>query len=490
MSTGLRPAPEPHTTRGIVIGGSLAGMLAAAALRPFVDEVLVLERHDLPAEPAARQGVPQARHVHTLWSNGAEAIDLLALGTTERLLNLGARHLALPADLVALSPAGWYRRWPETHHLITCSRDLLDWVVREQVLMEDADAQISVHPKVEVLGLRRWADRVTGVRVRRADGAYADLDADFVVDASGRASRAPQWLAEIGVAQAPVREVDAGLAYASRLYQAPSGSDTFPGLAVQADPLARRPGRSGTLIPIEGGRWLVSLAGTRGGEPTADPGMFESFARSLRHPVIADALAAAEPISDVSVTRCTGNRRHFFERVKAWPDGFVVLGDAVAAYNPLYGQGMSVAALAALALRTTLCDGGVRFPGVAQRAQRAIATPVLAAWSLATSQDVLYPAATGRSPGLIDYAAARYVRRVAYAATGRASIATRVTRVLTQERCAAHLLTPTAALSVLRGPLLPPLDAPPLTEKECELLAHGRGTASSRTASEEAATDR
>ncbi|MGW7466981.1 FAD-dependent oxidoreductase [Streptomyces xantholiticus] len=474
MSTAPRPSTEPYTKRGVVIGGGLAGMLAASALRHFVDEVFVLERHCLPEGPLPRRGVPQAPHVHTMWSGGAEAVELLALGAIDRLLEHGARRLAMPSDMVALSPGGWYRRWPETHYLIACSKDLLDWVVREQVLSEDVDQQISVFEQIEVVGLRRWASEITAVRVRLADGSEVEVSADFVVDASGRSSQAPKWLAELGIAQAPAKEVDSGLVYASRLYRAPEGTERFPIFSVQADPLASPPGRSATLLPIEQGQWLVSLGGTRGGAPTSDPADFEGFARSLRHPVIADALMRAEPLSPISVTHATSNTRRYFERVRFWPDRFVVLGDAVACFNPIYGQGMSVAAHSAVALRTVLADGGVRFPGISRRAQRAISRPVDTAWKLSTSQDVLYPGATGRRTRLAERAASRYSRRLAKAATGRAHLAERLTEVITMERGAAALLAPGVVCSALRGPLLPQLAGPPLNAKEREVLEASR----------------
>jgi flavin-dependent dehydrogenase len=379
--------------------------------------------------------------------------------------------------MVALSPGGWYRRWPETQYLIACSKDLLDWVVREQVLAEDHDNQITVFEQTEVLGLRRWATAITAVRVRNADATVTDVEASFVVDASGRASQAPKWLEKLGIAPAPMKAIDSGLVYASRLYQAPEGAEGFPIINVQADPRGAAPGRSATLLPIEQNQWLVSLAGTRGGTPTSDPKEFAAFARSVRHPVVADALIRAQPLSPVAVTRSTGNRRRYYEKVRFWPDRFVALGDAVACFNPIYGQGMSVAAHSALALRTELCDGGVYFPGVSRRAQRAISGPVDTAWKLATSQDALFPGATAQGPRMRDRAASRYMHRLAEAATGRAHLAERLTEVLTMKRGAAALLAPSVAISVMRGPLLPQLEGPPLTAKEREALQPPAGSA-------------
>lgn len=367
--------------------------------------------------------------------------------------------------MVVLSPHGWYRRWAESHFMLLCTRDLLDASVRAAVL---ADERIEVVDGTEVLGLTGGSGAVTGVRVRDRDGAERLLRAGLVIDATGRASRTPRWLAELGVPEAERREVDSGLAYASRLYRAPADAqERFPVVNVQPRPRAGGPGRGGVLLPVEDGRWLVTLYGTRGGEPASDTGDFERYAREeLRHPVIAELLQRAEPLTDVSFTRTTANRRHFYERVAAWPENFVVLGDAVAAFNPVYGHGMSVAAQSAVALRDGLRRYGWGAEGLARRVQRAVARPVGAAWDLAIGQDVFFPGATADAPGWRERAVAAYVDRLLYTATGNGRVARRVTDVLSLERGAEVLLTPSLLLAAAVGPLKPALGAPPLTAQE------------------------
>ncbi|MFJ4836472.1 pyridine nucleotide-disulfide oxidoreductase, partial [Streptomyces sp. NPDC088747] len=304
-------------------------MLAARALAESADLVTIVERDALPEGPERRKGLSQAPHVHLLWSGGARAIEELLPGLTARLAEAGAHRLALTTDMVALSPQGWFRRWDESHYMILGSRDLLDATVRAQVL---ADDRIRLVEPTEVLGLESTRAEVTGVRVREGGGAERVLAADLVVDATGRASRAPQWLDTLGLPAPRQRRVDSGLAYASRFYRAPEGARSgFPVVNVQAAPREGRPGRSGVLMPIEDGRWLVTLTGTRGGEPSADESDFERFAtEELRHPVIGELLAGAEPLSGVAFTRSTANRRYYYERSRDWPDGFTVVGDALA----------------------------------------------------------------------------------------------------------------------------------------------------------------
>ncbi|AJE39481.1 FAD-dependent monooxygenase [Streptomyces nodosus] len=448
--------------RVVVVGGGIAGMLAAAAVKDHVDSVEIVEAHALPEGPEPRTGVPQAAHTHFLQTGGAEAIESLLPGTVDRLLTAGAHRIPVTTNMVIYSPEGWYRRWQRaTHQVISASRDLIDFIVREQVLK---DPRVGVRTHTKVVALLGDHRAVTGVRVRTPDGVEAELPADLVVDASGRATRAPGWLARLGVTGLTEEHIDSGLVYASRIYRAPVPTSGWPVIGVQADPRLPRPGSSGTILPIEGDRWHVSLMGSPGGHPTRDPDAFEPFARTLRHPLLADLLAHAEPLTDVSVTHSTGNRRHRYERLTHRPEGLLALGDSVAAFNPVYAQGISVAAQGAVALREALATGP------AHHAQRAIARPIDHAWALATRQDIHFPTTKGRTPNLADRLLHRYVSRLSRTATGSFHAATALTDVLALQAPPTTLVHPRVLLTALLGPHRPPLDGPPLTPSERALL--------------------
>lgn len=459
-----------RSTVAVVLGGSLAGLLAARALTSFADRVVVIERDTLPAGPEPRTGLPQARHVHQLWSGGARALERLVPGVGERLRAAGVTRLPVTTDMVVLSPHGWFRRWAESAFLLPASRDLLDWVVRTRIL---ADPRIELVERAEALGPVGTGTAVTGARIRDREGTERTLPADLVVDATGRGSRAPRWLASLGLPAPERREVNPGLAYATRLFRAPEQArDGFPIVNVQADPRGPRPGRGGVLMPIEDGRWMVTLHGCRGHEPTTDAADFLRYAREeLRHPVIAELLARAEPLGeDVAFTRTTANRRHYFERMPKWPENFVVLGDAVCALNPVYGHGMSVAAQGALALREVMGRHQLGTPGLARRVQRAISRPVRAAWDLSTGADVFYPGATETGPTLRERITAAYVGRLLHTATGNGRIARRVTDVTSLERGSGVLLAPSMVVAAAVGPLKPALGGPPLTVDELKAV--------------------
>ncbi|SDC14405.1 FAD-dependent oxidoreductase [Streptomyces prasinopilosus] len=472
MTPPVRTARSAAPRRAVVVGGGMAGMLAAAALAGAADEVTVVERDVLPAGPEPRRSLPQARHVHVLWSGGARAFERILPGITDRWLAAGARRIPLPTGLVSMTAQGWLRRWPEMQYMIACTRDLLDWVVRERVLGMPAVTLLQGH---EMRALEGTAARVTGVRVRTPEGRELTLDADLVVDASGRGSRATEWLRALGTDGIEEAEVDSGLVYASRLYRAPAGSGDFPIVNVQSDPGEPVPGRTATIVPVERERWLVTLSGTRGGEPSREPDRFESFARSIRHPVVGELISSTTPLTEeVAVSRSTVNRRRYFERAATWPDGFVVVGDSVATYNPLYGQGMTVAAQGLVELGAAVARSGLRAPGLAREVQRAIARPAGTAWELATSQDILYPGAVGRPSRPGTALMNRYVNRLVRAATGRAQITRAFLDVITMSEPPTSWAHPDVVVGALRGPGRELLTAPPLTAEERRTAAGGR----------------
>lgn len=462
--------PTRQQSHALVLGGGLAGTLTAHALARHADRVTVVDRDRFPAGAEHRGGVPHARHTHVLLSPGAEAIDDLLPGTTAALADAGAQHLGVPNRLLTCTQAGWLPRLPEMRYVIGCSRALLDQVVRARVLADDRVDPVEAADVVGLVGDRR---RVAGARVRYRDTGVEDtIEADFVADATGRGSRADRWLAALGLPPVPEERVDSGMVYASRVYRIPEGArDGFPGISIQGDPTSRSVAQGGTLIPIEGDRWIVSLGGTRGGEPDTTPEGFPVFARTLRHPVIADLIGLAEPLTRPFAFHGTLNRRRYYERLRPWPDNFVVLGDAACTFNPVYGHGMTVLARQAVALRDGLAEHG---PEGAGRLQRALAAVTDDAWDMAVGQDLRYPGTIGPSRGPATRLQERYLDRLIRTATGRPSITRVQIDAYTLAAPLRRLLSPRVVLDVLRGPGRTPQADPPFTPAERELLAGSR----------------
>ncbi|MGW3312042.1 NAD(P)/FAD-dependent oxidoreductase [Streptomyces sp. NPDC001073] len=448
----------------VVIGASAAGLFAAAALSEFAD-VTIVERDVLPDGPEPRRGVPQARHAHLVWSGGVKAFDDLLPGVTDAVVAQGGRLIHVMGDMVSRAPNEvWFRRFTATHHRnLVCSRDLLDSVLRRHV--RDLE-NISIRENTTALRLAGDATRITGLHVSTGTDE-STLDADLVVDASGRGSHTPAWLERLGLPKPPEREVNAGVAYATRLYRAPgtTAERSFPLINVQANP-AKAPGQGGIILPIENNQWIVTLAGTRGGEPTGDPSSFEDFARHLGDPVIGLLLEHAEPLGDIATTRSTANHRRYYEKMRSWPDGYTVLGDAIAAYNPVYGHGLSVAAQCAIAVRDILRTTGITAPGTAKRLQRAASRPVAAAWDLAVGQDALYPGATDTPPTAVERLLARFVDQAVTTGARNPRALGALLDVMSLEKPATRLFSPDMLIPMLLGPKKPHLPRAPLSEQE------------------------
>ncbi|MFE0173210.1 FAD-dependent monooxygenase [Streptomyces sp. NPDC059002] len=437
-------------SRAVVLGAGMAGMLTASVLSGRVDEVVVVDRDRMPQGAGPRQGLPQARHAHMLMSGGVRAIEALLPGTVDAWLAAGARRLAVTGDMVLLGPQGWFPRRPGPHFLISCTRDLLDAVVRERVL---ALPQVVLRDGTEAVELLGDLRRVAGVSVRDTDtGTVEDLEADLVVDASGRGSQSMRHLTRLGLPAVREETVDAGQVYATRLFRAPPGTEHFPLVSLQPDARSGGPGRIGVLLPVENGGWLVTVAGTRGAEPSRDHGEFEPFARSLRDPLLADLIACAEPLTDVHLTRSTANRRRRFERLPATPDGFIVLGDAFATFNPVYGQGLSVVAHGAVALDRALRERRAHAAGFARHVQRSVARATGSPWDLATGEDLNYPATIGKSPPPTARLLRGYTQRMMRAATGNQAVLRALTEVMTLSAPMTRLARPEVLLGVARGP--------------------------------------
>jgi 2-polyprenyl-6-methoxyphenol hydroxylase-like FAD-dependent oxidoreductase len=438
--------------RAVVIGGGMAGVLAAVALSRFAEEVTVVESDTFPDSPRPRRGLPQGGQNHMLMAGGAEAIDQLMPGTTQLLYAAGAHRLPMGGKLLTLSSEGWFRRFDDDSYVVACSRQLLDHIVRGQALRDPA---ITVVQGTKVLGLTGDARRVTGVRVEQ-DGELDTIAADFVVDAAGSRSRIRDWLVELGLPEVPEEYVDAGLAYSGRIYEAPGKAvDDFPGVLIQAEPGTGRPGTGGAFMPQEDGRWIVSLIGTGGAHPPVEEDAFLRFARELRDPVIADLISLARPLTPIRGSHGLANRRRRFETLPL-PEGLTVIGDSAMVLSPNYATGMSLAALAALALRTELKRTGIT-SGLGVRVQRRVAQLGAGPWKMASGTDLFFPGVrtniTVRGGGMQQRMAARFSRTAAE----NPQVLKAVYEVTSLRAPQSRMMTPAVLGAVLRGPRQRPL---------------------------------
>jgi 2-polyprenyl-6-methoxyphenol hydroxylase-like FAD-dependent oxidoreductase len=373
---------------------------------------------------------------------GLDALDRLFPGFGPELESAGAVPVEPPREMPWLNGAGWSGRFATGIGFLSSSRELTESLVRARLR---AVSNVKFTTRTEVVGLLHNRERVSGVRVRARDGSRpessqaTELLADLVVDASGRMSRTPEWLEEDGYARPREVIINSHLGYASRIFRRPSGLD-WKGLLIGSTPDVPR---GAGVLPIEGDRWIVTLGGYgRASHPPIDEAGYNGFIRSLRSQVLFQALREAEPLSSIYGYARTENIRRHYEQLKRWPDRLVVVGDATCCFNPIYGQGMSIAGLSALAVDRCLREslGGLQ-NGIAFSAQRVIARVCNDAWLLATGEDLRYATTEGGrgSTRPLDRAMNRYFNRVILRSNHDLVVGRSLTRVM-------HLLDPPTAL--------------------------------------------
>lgn len=438
----VKAEAQNATRHAVVLGGSLAGLLTARILSDHFDHVTLIERDAYLETTETRRGIPQANHVHGLLARGREILEELFPGLQDELVAAGAPLLDMANEIAWFTPKGWGVRFPSDLMVLAFTRPLLDLHVRRRLA---TNTKVEILDNTDVMRLLpdSTGNRLAGVlicpRVSEADRRVAqELRADLVVDTTGRASRAPRWLEDIGYEAPEEICVDAHLAYASRQYRIPENFDGGWQCAyVQAAPPEQK--RGAILFKVEDNRWLVTLIGRAGDQPPSDEPGFLEFARSLQVPIIYDAIRMAEPVSSIKTHRATQNRLRRYERTKAMPENFLLLGDAVCAFNPVYGQGMTTAALGVKMLDKCLREHNGSLSDLSRRFQKRLAKINEAPWLLATGEDYRYPETVGGSPSLMTRFMHRYMDHVVQLATN--SVVVR--KVLLQ---AFNMLIPPTAL--------------------------------------------
>jgi 2-polyprenyl-6-methoxyphenol hydroxylase-like FAD-dependent oxidoreductase len=381
--------PEQVGKHAVVLGASMAGLLAARVLTEAYRKVTVIDRDVLPEGGVHRRSVPQSHHLHVLLPRGREVLEDLFPGFTARAVQAGApTGDGLGAVRVVVSG----------HRLRQVDVGRLGLFVGRPFLEGQVRARLRVLPAVtfvegsDIAGLMTTPDRhrITGVAVRGPNQQPQHITADLVVDATGRGSRTPIWLREWGYRPPAEDRIEIRLGYATRtlrLRPGAIGNDKFIAIVPTVD----NP-RIGALGAMEGGRHILTLGGILGDYPPTDPAGFEAFAASLAAPDIAKAIQGAQPVNDPVAFRFPASVRHRYERLRAFPAGLLVIGDAVSSFNPIYGQGMTVAALQAMALRQLLA----RTPQPAPRHYfRLIAKTIDPPWDIAVGADLAFPDVPG-----------------------------------------------------------------------------------------------
>lgn len=444
------PGPEGPETHAVVLGASMAGLLAARVLCDHFTRVTLVERDALSEQVQSRKGVPQGRHLHVLHTKGEELLNQWFPGLSADLTASGAARLDVPGDVLWFHLGGYNVRFRSGLTTLAMSRPLLEAHVRHRVLKLP---NLVCRQRHEAVTLAMHADRsrVTGIVVRRvpADGLTELIEADLVVDATGRGSRSPVWLESLGYGRPAETAVNIGIGYTTRLYR--QNTAILPDAkAIFIQPTPPHQKRLGALFPIEGDRWIVTLGGYHDHHAPADERGFLAHARALSAPDLHGVLQQAEPVSDLVVHGFPSNLRRHYERMKDFPEGYLVIGDALCSFNPIYGQGMTVGACEAEALDLMLTKRVATGTHATRGYFAAAARTIDNAWRIAAGEDFRYTGVRGPKAlgtDIINW----YVGRVHKATHRDPAASAAFIRVLMSLEAPTSLFRPDIALRTLKS---------------------------------------
>jgi 2-polyprenyl-6-methoxyphenol hydroxylase-like FAD-dependent oxidoreductase len=388
--------------KAIVVGAGMGGLAAASALTGHFEQVLVLERDALPLAPMPRAGTPQARHTHVLLGGGQRALADLLPGLEEDLERAGAVRFRIAADLRFEPPGIGYTPFPSRDFgwsAIGMSRPLIEFAVRKRL---ERDGRVEVRERCRVRDIVTTPDgaAASAVRYESSDGKCQMLPADLVIDATGRGVLTLDLLRSIGWRAPEKTTIGVDIAYSTAVFAIPDDApDDWRCVVTLPD--APRSSRLAVLFPNEGNRWIVSVGGAHGDKPPAELDELLDYLRRLRTPTIYNAIKNAKPVGEIARYGITASEWRHFERLEHLPRGVLPVADAICRYNPVYGQGMSVAALEACVLRRLLGTRALQREGLGALAPAFFAEVealIDTAWEAAAVPDLVLPETTGQRP--------------------------------------------------------------------------------------------
>ncbi|MDV8070990.1 hypothetical protein R4P64_31190 [Rhodococcus sp. IEGM 1366] len=376
--------------RAIVLGGSVTGLLAAAALSDVVKSVVIVDRDELvgdgPDALKSRRGVPQGDQVHHLLALGADRIEQLLPGLSEELLAEGCSQHDNLAEFAQFTYGAWRARFESDLKLTCFTRPVFEGVIRRRVLKI---ANVTTHKGV-VSGLVASDDKsaIIGAKVKNASDGV--LLGDLVVDATGRGTKTPRWIEDLGYPRPAEWHLRVYMGYSCFLIEIPEGELPEGVSALACAPTADNKSNGMAVWPCGRGQHIVVAAGTMRNYPPASVEGVLEIADNLPTPLIANAIRSAKVVSEPKTYQMSGDQRIRWEDMDRRPEGLVVLGDAVASYNPTYGQGMTMAAVGSVELRSILRETNGDITGVADRLQKQLSPMVDLAWDNAVKTDSVY----------------------------------------------------------------------------------------------------
>ncbi|MFZ0547389.1 MAG: FAD-dependent oxidoreductase [Candidatus Promineifilaceae bacterium] len=439
------------STNAIVIGASMGGLLAARALGDHFQQVTLIERDVFPAAGANRKGVPQGKHTHILLEHGRKIMEEFLPGLTAELSKQGAVTINdVSSDIRWFQRGGYHLPGVSGVSGVGVSRPTLEALVRECVLTRP---NIHVIQGCDVKGLMTTADkrRVTGVRLvdRRSGNTEKTMTADLIVDAGGRGSRSPVWLEGLGYKRPSEEEVKVGLGYTTCYYRRqPDHIPGLEGIVLSPTPPDRK---MGVLVAQDKNRWVVTIGGYLGDHAPTEYQAFLQSAWQLPSPDIYNVIKDAEPLGSPVSYKFPSNLRRYYEKLSPFPHGYLVIGDALCSFNPIYGQGMTVAAMEAKALSGCFAGTGP-VPDIYRQFFPKAAKIIDLSWSTAVGSDLSYPEIDGPRTPMVRFLN-WYIDKLHKVAHNNAQVSIAFLKVINMVAPPPTLFRPDILFQIIKGTL-------------------------------------
>ena len=388
--------------KAVVIGGSIAGLLAARVLSDHFKEVIMIEKDSYLDNDDVRNGTPQANHIHTLLVRGKEILLEFFPELEKNLLEKGANRIDFLNDVRYRLPSGWAPKFNSGIVSFACTRTLLENTIRHQV---QKNSKIRIEQGKHITSFILEKSNRISLKIKEGE----EIQGDLIVDCTGRNTKTPEWLEAIGFPKPRETKIDSFVRYSTRRYIPPKKDRKWKMLIILNKPIVNP--RIGGIYPIEDGKWLVGLYSIGKNYPPTDEKGFLEFTKHLESSELHDALRDAVPDSEICGYQVRGSRKYHYEEMSRWPENFIVLGDAVSIFNPYYGQGMTAAAMGAKTLDDTLKSGKMK-KGTTREFQKRLAKAVSLPWILGTSEDLRWPTTAGKRPDTVTRTVQRYAQKV------------------------------------------------------------------------------
>jgi flavin-dependent dehydrogenase len=402
--------------KAIIIGGGIAGLLAARVLSSHFKQVIVLEKDVYPEKALPRNGIPQSHHIHILLMKGKQILTELFPDLESVLISKGAHKVDLLADVKYHLATGFAMRLKSGMYTIACTRQLLENSIIGELLIQCQNVKIMDNTRVTSLTKCKNGNRILGVNTLSNNALSDFYGAHLIVDATGRRSETVQWLEKIGFGKPPELKINSWIGYATQKYKMPTDLNLdWKSLIVLTNPPVNP--RMAVIYPVEGDNIImVGLLGIGKTYPPTDKVGFMEFAKQIGVAEVKEIIEKSTPVSSIFGYREIGSRKYLFDMMKKWPDNFISLGDSVCSFNPMYGQGITVAAMCAKILKNHL-ENNIKTnnpiqKGFGQRFQRKVAKVNSFPWLLGTSEDLRWQSSEGPRPNLLTKMMQKYVNDV------------------------------------------------------------------------------